>query len=171
MDTAIARPGLASAGDDDSERPAFTLVPQLSDDLSSSAGVPDKPNPGQPAGGAGSEAEPKQSPAAAEESPGEQPDAVEEDAEKTAEQDDQVADKAVGSAVAGSAPDEEPEPDAPSADSEVIVVPGVPRYHRAECILIRFMGEDDLDRTTLKAASESGCTPCRACQPELADPA
>jgi hypothetical protein len=146
MDTAIAKPGLASTGDDDSERPE------------------------QPLGDAGSEAEPEQLPAAAQESPGEKPEADEKDAEKTAEQDDEAADKAVDSAAAESAPDEEPESDAPGADSEVTVVPGVPRYHRAECILIRFMGEDDLDKTTLKSAIESGCTPCRACQPELANP-
>jgi nicotinate-nucleotide--dimethylbenzimidazole phosphoribosyltransferase len=57
---------------------------------------------------------------------------------------------------------------APSVDLQrgVTVVPGVPRYHNAQCILIRFMGEDDLERTTLGAARESGLTPCRACQPD-----
>jgi hypothetical protein len=53
-----------------------------------------------------------------------------------------------------------------SAEQTVTVVPGVPRYHRAECILIRFMGEDDLERMPLEAAKEAGCTPCRACQPD-----
>jgi hypothetical protein len=48
---------------------------------------------------------------------------------------------------------------------EVTVVPGVPRYHDAHCILIRFMAEDALEKTTLAAAREAGCTPCRACQP------
>jgi hypothetical protein len=52
---------------------------------------------------------------------------------------------------------------------EVTVVPGVPRYHRANCILIRFMGEKDLVKTTLGAAREAGCTPCRACLPDQAE--
>ena len=50
--------------------------------------------------------------------------------------------------------------------TEVTVVPGVPRYHRASCILIRFMGDSDLDKTTVAAAKEAGCTPCRACLPD-----
>ncbi len=49
---------------------------------------------------------------------------------------------------------------------EVTVVPGVPRYHNAQCILIRFMGEDDLNRMPLGEARQAGCTPCRACQPD-----
>jgi hypothetical protein len=50
--------------------------------------------------------------------------------------------------------------------TEVTVVPGVPRYHRASCILIRFMGDSDLDKMTVAAAKEAGCTPCRACLPD-----
>jgi hypothetical protein len=45
------------------------------------------------------------------------------------------------------------------------VVPGVPRYHDEDCILIRFMADDDLQKMTLRQATEAGCTPCRACQP------
>jgi hypothetical protein len=45
-------------------------------------------------------------------------------------------------------------------------VPGVPRYHTADCILIRFMDASDLDHPTLATAKEAGCTPCRACLPE-----
>jgi hypothetical protein len=48
----------------------------------------------------------------------------------------------------------------------VTVVPGVPRYHNASCILIRFMGEGDLETMTLAAARDAGCTPCRACLPD-----
>jgi hypothetical protein len=51
---------------------------------------------------------------------------------------------------------------------EVVVVPGVPRYHDANCILIRFMGDDDLQKMSLNEAAEAGCTPCRACVPEHA---
>jgi hypothetical protein len=87
--------------------------------------------------------------------------------------------------VTAAAPDPEsvtsdatsPEPDlaaaaeapstAPDPQMEVTVVPGVPRYHTAQCILIRFMGENDLEKMTVAAARDSGCTPCRACQPDL----
>jgi hypothetical protein len=48
---------------------------------------------------------------------------------------------------------------------QVTVVPGVPRYHTDNCILIRFMDDDDVQQMSLKAATEAGCTPCGACQP------
>jgi hypothetical protein len=54
----------------------------------------------------------------------------------------------------------------PDPGMEVTVVPGVPRYHNASCILIRFMGDSDLDKMTRAAAREAGCTPCRACLPD-----
>ena len=53
--------------------------------------------------------------------------------------------------------------DTQSADQPVTVVPGVPRYHRSDCILIRFMGDSDLQKMPVEAAKENGCTPCRAC--------
>jgi hypothetical protein len=49
---------------------------------------------------------------------------------------------------------------------QVTVVPGVPRYHTANCILIRFMGDDDVQKMTVPEATATGCTPCRACQPD-----
>ena len=45
------------------------------------------------------------------------------------------------------------------------MVPGVPRYHTDNCILIRFMDDDDVQQMSLKAATGAGCTPCGACQP------
>jgi hypothetical protein len=57
-------------------------------------------------------------------------------------------------------------PAGPDPGTEVTVVPGVPRYHNASCILIRFMGDSDLDKMTRAAAREAGCTPCRACLPD-----
>ena len=63
-------------------------------------------------------------------------------------------------------------PEAPETvdlQREVTVVPGVPRYHNPQCLLIRFMGEDDLEKTTLGAARQAGCTPCRACLPDQGD--
>jgi hypothetical protein len=74
------------------------------------------------------------------------------------------ADSADGSLSAEAPADAAPEPPDPSR--EVTVVPGVPRYHDAGCILIRFMGEGDLEKKTLGAAAEAGCTPCRACLPD-----
>jgi hypothetical protein len=57
----------------------------------------------------------------------------------------------------------------PTPQTIVTVVPGVPRYHNANCILIRFMGESDLETMTLAAARETGLTPCRACLPDQPD--
>jgi hypothetical protein len=53
----------------------------------------------------------------------------------------------------------------------VTVVPGIARYHRGECILIRFLGADDLETMTRAAAEDAAFAPCRACQPDklLAD--
>jgi hypothetical protein len=48
------------------------------------------------------------------------------------------------------------------------VVPGIARYHTADCILIRFLGNDDLETMTLQEAEKTGCVPCRACRPEKA---
>ena len=46
------------------------------------------------------------------------------------------------------------------------VVPGMARYHRSGCILIRFLGADDLEIMTKQEAEEATFVPCRACQPD-----
>jgi hypothetical protein len=48
----------------------------------------------------------------------------------------------------------------------VTVLPGVPRYHHEDCILIRFMPKDDVQNLTIPDAEKLGCTPCTACQSE-----
>jgi hypothetical protein len=53
-----------------------------------------------------------------------------------------------------------------NARGQVTVVPGIARYHRSGCTLIRFLGADDLESMTRDAAEEDGCVPCRACQPD-----
>lgn len=55
-------------------------------------------------------------------------------------------------------------------DTQVAVIPGVPRYHTLNCILIRFMDEADLEKKTLDQAKAAGCTPCTACQPDVISP-
>jgi len=50
--------------------------------------------------------------------------------------------------------------------TEVIIVPGIARYHRNQCILIRFLGPEDLESMTMQAAEEADCVPCKACRPE-----
>jgi len=67
--------------------------------------------------------------------------------------------------------DQRPQPPAgkppASADSvQVSVVPGITRYHRSDCLLIRFLSADDLEVMTTQAATESGCVPCKACKPD-----
>lgn len=52
------------------------------------------------------------------------------------------------------------------ARGQVTVVPGIARYHRSGCTLIRFLGTDDLESMTKEAAEAGGCVPCRACQPD-----
>jgi hypothetical protein len=58
--------------------------------------------------------------------------------------------------------------DKPSRDkaTQVTVVPGITRYHRSECILIRFLGPEDLETMTIAEAEASGHVPCKACRPE-----
>jgi hypothetical protein len=51
-------------------------------------------------------------------------------------------------------------------DDQVAVVPGVPRYHRRGCILIRFLSDGDLEISTRRAAEAAGLVPCKACQPD-----
>jgi hypothetical protein len=38
----------------------------------------------------------------------------------------------------------------------------------ADCILIRFLGEEDLESMSVQAAEAAGCVPCRACRPDKA---
>jgi hypothetical protein len=56
---------------------------------------------------------------------------------------------------------------APAPDGNAfVIVPGVARYHRTGCILIRFLGGDDLETVTAQEAEAKGCSPCRACEPD-----
>jgi hypothetical protein len=55
---------------------------------------------------------------------------------------------------------------AAAGDTQVAIIPGVPRYHAPNCILIRFMEEEELEKMTLDEAKAAGCTPCTACQAE-----
>jgi hypothetical protein len=56
---------------------------------------------------------------------------------------------------------------APAPDGNAfVIVPGVARYHRTGCILIRFLGGDNLETATAQEAEAKGCAPCRACEPD-----
>jgi hypothetical protein len=55
-------------------------------------------------------------------------------------------------------------------DDEVTIVPGVARYHRRGCILIRFLSDGDLEIMTRREAEATGLVPCKACQPDKPDP-
>jgi hypothetical protein len=57
-------------------------------------------------------------------------------------------------------------PAARDQGTEVTVVPGITRYHRVGCILIRFLGPEDLETMTLRAAEAASYVACRACLPE-----
>jgi hypothetical protein len=56
--------------------------------------------------------------------------------------------------------------DAAGPATQVTIVPGITRYHRSDCILIRFLGPEDLETMTRQAAEDAGCVPCKACRPE-----
>jgi hypothetical protein len=76
------------------------------------------------------------------------------------------ASPAAQTTAANGSPADAKQAGAPDLGRRVTVVPGIARYHSADCILIRFLGEDDLETMTLGKAEESGCVPCRACRPE-----
>jgi hypothetical protein len=76
-------------------------------------------------------------------------------------------------AVASEPTKESTADDVPSGESaagddamQVSVVPGITRYHRSDCLLIRFLSADDLEVMTKRAATECGCVPCKACKPD-----
>jgi hypothetical protein len=48
----------------------------------------------------------------------------------------------------------------------VRIVPGITRYHRDDCILIRFLAADDLESMKLQAAKDAGYMACKACKPD-----
>ena len=95
-----------------------------------------------------------------------------EPAAEVAAQDSAVSEPAGGESAAGEPAAQEPgeaavaEPAKGPGRVEVTVVPGVARYHRSGCILIRFLGADDLEIMTRQEAEEATFVPCRACQPD-----
>jgi hypothetical protein len=76
------------------------------------------------------------------------------------------AGRAAAASESGSEPPVTAEVDTAPGTDLVTVVPGVPRYHRTDCVLIRFMPEGDVQKQSVAAARDAGCTPCAACQPE-----
>jgi hypothetical protein len=87
----------------------------------------------------------------------------------TAETDEPGATLAVDAAHKDGDEDEdadEPPAPQPVGSKLVTVIPGVPRYHDPDCILIRFMDEEDIARKSIPEAKAANCTPCAACQPE-----
>jgi hypothetical protein len=98
---------------------------------------------------------------AAEESSAEESAVVDSAAQGSAA-DDSAAEESAGGEPAAGSPAEKPAP----GRIEVTVVPGVARYHRSECILIRFLGAGDLDIMTRQEAEDAKFAACRACQPD-----
>jgi hypothetical protein len=48
----------------------------------------------------------------------------------------------------------------------VRIVPGITRYHKEDCLLIRFLAADDLEVMSLKSATDEGYFACKACKPD-----
>jgi hypothetical protein len=112
------------------------------------------------------ETPPAQPPAAREttaEEPGPERSAVKESAAEPPGGDAPGADAPAAGKSAVKEPAAEPAP----GRVEVTVVPGVSRYHRSECILIRFLGAGDLEIMTKQEAVDAKFMACRACQPDL----
>jgi hypothetical protein len=57
---------------------------------------------------------------------------------------------------------------AQNGSSQVMLVPGIARYHRRDCILIRFLSQEDLEIMPRRTAEARGCVPCKACKPDRA---
>jgi hypothetical protein len=94
---------------------------------------------------------------------------AERDDARSAERDDARsagADATADRPAAAGSGDQPAKTPAISLTADVTIVPGVARYHRSECILIRFLGPDDLEIMTRQAAEAGGCVPCRACVPD-----
>jgi hypothetical protein len=111
--------------------------------------------------------------AATTESDADQHQVTPDDAIVTADSAAETAETAATTAVAaahedtdtGTGTDEPPAPQAAGANL-VTVIPGVPRYHDPDCILIRFMDDADIARKSIPEATAANCTPCAACLPE-----
>ncbi len=55
---------------------------------------------------------------------------------------------------------------ADGSSTMVRIVPGITRYHKEDCLLIRFLAEDDLEVMSLKSANDEGYFACKACKPD-----
>ncbi len=115
--------------------------------------------------------EPTAGESAADDSAAEESAADESAAEDSAAEESAAQESGAGDSAADESADGEPAADGPAGKPapgriEVTVVPGVARYHRSECILIRFLGDGDLDIMTRQEAEEAKFAACRACQPD-----
>jgi hypothetical protein len=151
-------------------------VPATEERPAAAAPAPPPPAPTVPAAAPETSAAPgsvagTQPVAPAQPAPGAQPEPIKEAEPEPAR--GAQPDSAQGVQPAGPEPavTEEAEPGADSAlgpDQRVQVVPGITRYHRDGCILIRFLGPDDLETMTRERAEAAGCVPCKACKPDRA---
>ncbi|HEX7161181.1 MAG TPA: hypothetical protein VF223_08080 [Trebonia sp.] len=110
--------------------------------------------------------EPEPEPTPEEPTPGSDADHEADPADETAEPEADLDAASEPDAEAAAEPEDEPAAvPAPDGAALVAVVRGVPRYHKPDCVLIRFMPEGDLQKLTVPQAKADGCTPCTACQP------
>ncbi len=155
--TETGAPGETGDGEAEAGVPGDAAVVETADRAGPGGAAPgeaERPGadgPGETAGGA-AEAE-------SEAAPGSAHDAA--DTSKAAGAGDAGESGAAGADADGSSP----------LDDQVTVVPGVPRYHRRGCILIRFLSDGDLEISTRRAAEAAGLVPCKACQPDKPVPA
>ena len=81
-------------------------------------------------------------------------------------------DPASAASVAKGAVQKEGPPKEPAAKKaeptgeSVRVVPGIARYHNADCLLIRFLADEDLEIISRATAAAEGYMACKACKPD-----
>jgi hypothetical protein len=153
-------PGQPPAGPEAASREPAVDVPQAEEPTAGESGADDSAADDSAADDSAAD-DSAADDSAAEESPAEESAAEDSAAQGSAAGDSAAEESAAGEPAADS-PAEKPAP----GRIEVTVVPGVARYHRSECILIRFLGAGDLDIMTRQEADDAKFAACRACQPD-----
>ena len=175
-ETKGAKPGAAEPKAAEPEPTTAAVAASAGQDAPAKAPAGPEPAAREPAADVPQAEEPTAGESAADDSAADDSTAEQSAAEESAAVDSAADDSAAQESGAGDSAAEESADGEPAADSpagkpapgriEVTVVPGVARYHRSECILIRFLGAGDLDIMTRQEAEEAKFAACRACQPD-----
>jgi hypothetical protein len=175
-ETKGSKPGAADpeAGEPKTAEPeptAAAVAASAGQDAPPKAPAGPEPASREPAADVPQAEEPTAGESAADDSAAQESAADDSAADDSAAEESAAQESGAGDSAADEPADGEPAADGPAGKPapgriEVTVVPGVARYHRSECILIRFLGDGDLDIMTRQEAEEAKFAACRACQPD-----